>query len=57
MQTNGAFFKVMSYPKVGFPQGFNGSIYTKHVMPSYSKSLGVPKGFSYSGRRSKYTLQ
>ena len=53
MQTNEAFFKVMSYPKVGFPHGCIGSIYTKHVMPSYSKSLSAPKGFSYSGRRSK----
>ena len=56
MQTNGAHFKVMSHPKVGFPHGCIGRIYTKHVIPSYSKSLSVPAGFSYSGLKSKYYL-
>ena len=37
----------MSYPKVGFPHGCIGMIYTKNYTPHYSTP-------SYSGHRSKY---
>jgi hypothetical protein len=47
IQTNGAFFKIMSYPKVGFPHGCIGMIYTKNYTPYYSTP-------SYSGHKSKY---
>merc|ERR1712083_266828 len=47
--TNGALFKVMSYPKVGFPHGCIGMIYTKNYTPHYSTP-------SFSGHRREDNL-